>query len=246
MNLWRLERMRLWRTQRWLILVAVFGVFGILGPLTAKYLPEILAELDPNAAAALPPLTPEDGITQYIGNIAQIGLLAVAFVAAAGMAFDAKLEMAIFLRTRATVREIFSPRFVTNAAIATIAFAFGMFLAYVGTGILLEWLDVQAIVIGSVLYIVYLVFVIALLGLFSSLLKSVPAVALLTVGTMLVMGIVGLIPQIAPWLPSELVGAIDVLIRGGEFDFWRALITTLVLTAAAVAVSIKRLEQREL
>ncbi|MGI9667295.1 MAG: hypothetical protein ACR2N2_09360, partial [Acidimicrobiia bacterium] len=118
MNLWKLERIRLWRSQRWLILIAVFGVFGVLGPLTAKYLPEIIGEIDPEAALQLPPLSAEDGISQYIGNIAQIGLLAVAFVAAAGMAFDAKLEMSIFLRTRATVREIFSPRFVTNCAMA--------------------------------------------------------------------------------------------------------------------------------
>jgi len=38
MSLWRLEVLRLWRTQRWLILLAVFVSLGVLGPLTARYL----------------------------------------------------------------------------------------------------------------------------------------------------------------------------------------------------------------
>ncbi len=39
MTLWRLEWLRVWRTQRWAILLAVFGVFGFLGPLAVRYLP---------------------------------------------------------------------------------------------------------------------------------------------------------------------------------------------------------------
>ena len=246
MTLWWLERMRLWRTQRWLIVVSVYVVFGILGPLTAKFLPEILAEIDESAVSQLPEFTPEDGITQYMGNIAQLGLLAVAFVAASELAFDAKLEMAIFLRTRATVQEIFTPRFVTNAVLAIGAFVLGMACAYVGTGVLLGWVDFASVAVGSLLYALYLVLVVAVLGFFASLLRSVPAVALLTVATMIVIGVLGLVPSIAPWLPSELVGAIDALTRGGGFDFWRSTIVTLLLIALLVTVSIRRLEAREL
>ena len=110
MSLWRLEVLRLWRTQRWLILLAVFGSFGLLGPLTARYLPDVLESLGEEAAGSLPPMTTFDGVTQYVGNAAQIGLLAVIFVAAAALAFDAKPEMAVFLRTRAKVRDIVLPR----------------------------------------------------------------------------------------------------------------------------------------
>lgn len=246
MNLWNLEALRLWRTQRWLILLAVYGVFGVLGPLTARYLPDLLESIDEASASSLPPMTPADGISQYIGNAAQMGVLAVAFVGAAALAFDANTEMAIFLRTRATVRHIFAPRFVVTSIAAVVAFMFGMVIAYVGTGILLDWLDLTQVVIGTALQAVYLVFVVATIGLVSSFIKKVPGVALLSLGFLILIALLSLIPALAPWIPSELIGAIDVLIRGGEFDFWRSLAMTILLTAGMVAVSIKRLESREL
>ena len=43
MSLVRLEWLRLWRTYRLLVLVVVFAFFGLLGPLTAAYLPEIIS-----------------------------------------------------------------------------------------------------------------------------------------------------------------------------------------------------------
>ena len=246
MNLWNLEVLRLWRTQRWLILFAVYGVFGVLGPLTARYLPDLIESIDEASVSSLPAMTAEDGITQYIGNAAQIGLLAVAFVGAAALAFDANTEMAIFLRTRATVRQIFTPRFVVTSVAAVAAFFFGMAIAYIGTGILLEWLDLGPVVVGSVLQAVYLVFAVATIGLVSSFIRKVPGVALLSVGLLILIALLSLIPALAPWLPSELIGAIDVLIRGGEFDFWRSLVVTILLIGGMVTVSIQRLESREL
>lgn len=247
MTLWTLEWLRLWRTKRWIILAAVYGFFGILGPLTVRFLPDILERVGgEDFTGGLPPLTPPDGMTQYIGNAQQIGLLAVAFVAAAALAFDSKIEMAVFLRTRATVREIFTPRFVVNAAAAAAAFAFGAGIAYVGTGLLLEWLDLGAVLVGTALQCLYLVFAVAVIGFLASILRSVPGVALLAVGVLIVIALLALIPGVAPWLPSELLGALDALVRGGSFDYWRAIAITVVVTAGLVVLAINRLEEREI
>lgn len=246
MTLWNLEVLRLWRTQRWLILLAVFVSFGVLGPLTARYLPDLLASLGEDAAGSLPPMTALDGVTQYIGNAAQIGMLAVVFVAAAALAFDAKPEMAVFLRTRTSVRDIVIPRYVVSVAASVVTFAVGMVLAYVLTGILLDWLDAAAVTVGAILFGLYLAFAVAVVALVASLIRSVPGVAMLSVGVLIALALVGLVPQIAPWLPSELVGATDVLIRGGEFDFWRAVVMTVALSVALLVISIRRLAQREM
>jgi ABC-2 type transport system permease protein len=246
MTMWRLEFLRLWRTQRWLILLAVFVSFGLLGPLTARYLPALMESIGEDAVGSLPAMGPPDGITQYIGNAAQIGLLAVAFVAAAGLAFDAKLEIAVFLRTRASVRNILTPRLVLTASTAVGAFAVGMVVAYVGTGILLAWLDLPDVIVGSLLFALYLVFAVVLIGFVSSLLRSVPAIALLSVGVLIGIGLLSLVSSIAPWLPSALVGAIDTLIRGGGFDYWRAIVVTVALIAGMVILTLRRLDHREL
>jgi ABC-2 type transport system permease protein len=246
MSLWKLEVLRLWRTQRWLILLAVFVSFGVLGPLTARFLPDILEALGEEAVGSFPPMTEIDGITQYIGNAAQIGLLAVVFVAGAALAFDAKPEMAVFLRTRATVRDIVVPRWVVSTAASVAAFWVGLVFAYVLTGVLLAWLDAEAVAVGGILFGLYLAFAVAVVALVTSFIRSVLGVAMLSVGILIVLALLTLVPQIAPWLPSELVGATDVLIRGGGLEFWRALVTTVILTVVLLAVAIKRLDKREI
>jgi ABC-2 type transport system permease protein len=245
MTLWRLEWLRLWRTQRLLILLAVFGAVGVLGPLTARYLPDLLESLGEEAIGGVPPMTSTDGITQYIGNAVQMGLLAIAFVGAAALAFDAKTEIAVFFRTRASIAEIFIPRLVSVAAASVGAFAFGMAVAYIGTGVLLEWLDVGAVIVGAVLFAVYLVFAVAVIGMMASLVRKVPAVAMLSVGALILLALVGIIGPLAPWLPTQLIGATDELIRGGEFDYWRSIAMTAVVTAALVWSSLRLLGRRE-
>jgi len=228
-----------------MILLAVFGALGLLGPLTARYLPDLMESFGEEAVGAVPPMTPPDGITQYMGNAIQIGMLAVAFIGAAALVFDAKPEIAVFLRTRASIRDIFIPRFTVAAAASAATFGFGMVIAYVGTGVLLEWLDLWAVIVGSMLFMLYLVFAIALVGVVASILRSVPGVALVSVGALIILGLLSIAGALAPWLPGALVGAIDSLIRGGEFEYWRSIVVTVILIAAMVPFAIRRLEARE-
>lgn len=243
MNLWRLEWLRMTRTLRWVILAAVFGFFGILGPLTARYLPDIMDAF--GEGASVPEMSAPDGITQYLANIQQIGLLAVAFVAAAALAIDSNVELSIFFRTRATIREIVTPRLVANAALMAAAMVFGATIAYVGTGILLDWLDFGSFLVGLAMQCLYLAFVVVVVGLMGSIVRKVVTTALLSVGALIAFGLLGLIPQVAPWLPSDLLGALDQLIRGGDFEYWRAIATTVVLIAAIPVLTFTLLERRE-
>lgn len=246
MTLWRLEILRLWRTQRWLILLAVFGVFGALGPLTARYLSELVEAFGgQEAIGQIPPMTSADGITQYVSSAQQMGLLAVAFIAASALALDAHREISVFFRTRAPLRDIIVPRFVVSAAAAVGAFTVGAAVAFVGTGILLEWLDPWSMAIGVALQSLYLVFVVAVVAWVSSVVRSVSATALISLGALIVFGLLTLVSPLAPWLPSNLVGALDILIRGGEFEFWRAIVVTAALIVILTRWAVIRLEHRE-
>lgn len=246
MTLWKLEWLRIWRTQRWAIVLAVFGVFGLLGPLMVRYLSEIVEAIGgEEAIGQIPDMVPADAITQYVGNAQQIGLLVVAFVAAAAIAFDAHREIAVFFRTRAPVRDIVVPRLVVSAVVAIAGFVVGAVIAYVTTGLLLVWLDASSMVVGVALQSLYWVFAVVVVAVVSTFVRSVPATALISVGLLIVIGLLSLISPVAPWLPSALLGALDVLVRGGEFDFWRTIIVTLVLIAILIPWSIARLDRRE-
>jgi len=246
MNLWRLELLRLYRTHRVWILLGIFAFFGALGPLTARYLPEIVDRLGAGAEVAIPEATPELAMAQYSGNAVQIGLLAIAFVAAVSLAFDAKLEMAVFLRTRASIRSILTPRYVVNIGVAAASLFVGSVVAFVGSAILISTPNIGGTIIGSLLLALYLGFAVAVAGFFASIVRSVPGTALLTLGFLIVIGLVGLIPVITPWLPSELVGAFDSQVAGGDFVYWRSIGSTIVLSAAAIVASVVLMERREI
>jgi ABC-2 type transport system permease protein len=244
MTLWRLELLRLVRSYRWIILAAVFGFFGILGPLTARFLPDIVERFD-DSGLGMPEMGPPDGITQYVGSAQQFGLIAIAFVAAAALAIDSNTELSVFFRTRVSMRDLFTPRFVVNSIAGALAFAFGAAIAYVGTGVLLAWLDFGSFAIGVALQCVYLVFAVAVVALAASIVRKTISTAVLAIGVLILLGILTVVPPIAPWLPSDLAGALDGLIRGGDFEYWRALAVTVVLIVVLPIIAINRLGHRE-
>lgn len=246
MSLWRLEWIRLTRTGRIFILLAVFFAFGIIGPLSVRYLPELLeAAGSEEAITSLPPVTPEFAMSSYLGNALQIGLLAIAFVGAAALAIDAKPEISVFFRSRASIRNVITPRFIVVSAASVLAFATGVVTAAVTSGILIDWPEAGPTILGSALVALYLVFVVALITVMGSLVRKVPATALLTVGTLIVLSIIGLVEPISPWLPSYLVGGFDAILNGGDFVYWRAIAATTAVIFGFVAIAVVRLENRE-
>jgi len=244
-TLWRLELVRLFRTHRIWILFGVFALFGALGPLTARFLPEIVEAVGGGVEIAVPPPSPELAMAGYLGNALQIGILAIAFVAAAALAFDSRPEMAVYLRTRASIPQILAPRYVVNMLASVVSFIIGTTIAYVGSAILIGAPLLGGTVTATLLLSVYLVFVVALTGFAASLVRSIPGTALITVGALIVIGIIGLIPQVDAWLPSSLVGSFDALIAGGGFDYWGPLAVTIILSMGSIAASIALMERRE-
>lgn len=247
MTLWRLEFVRLTRTGRILILIAVFLAMGLLGPLTIYYLPEILEASggDSTAFGELAPVTIESAMAAFLGNAIQFGLLAVAFVAAAALAIDAKPEIAVFFRSRASIPQILLPRYFFNAAGSVIGFIVGVVTAVVTTGLLIGWPDAFDTIVATVLVAVYLLFVVGLIALFGSLVRKVPATALLTIGAVILLAIIGNWDPIQEYQPGHLVAGFDRTIAGGDFTYWPAIVVTLLVTAGCLWIAKIRLEARE-
>lgn len=253
MSVVRLEWLRLWRTYRLLILLVVFGFFGLLGPLTAAYLPEIVSLATQSeglgAAVDIPEPVPVDGIVQYVGNISQLGLIVVTAIAAQALAIDSTPGLAAFYRTRQPhPRSWVLPRWAATTLAAGAAWTLGLLAAVYETVLLIGPLPLGATVLGWALWVVYLGFVVALVALSAALVRSKVAVIALCVGLLVAIALVGVVPQIGDWLPSHLVGAPAALVAhdaaGG--DFVAATGVTLVATAAALLGAVRMLRRREL
>lgn len=248
MNLWTLERLRLVRTNRLLVLVGAYLFFGITGPLTARFMDRILERVGGDVTITFPDPTPADGITQFTSNAGQLGILAVVIVAAAALALDADRERAIFLRTRVRdTWELLVPRVAAVTAGAVLALVLGTAAAVALTVGLLGSLDAGAVLLGTALGALYLGFVVCLTAAVASVTTGVLGTVLTTVALLIALPLLTLVPGIAAWIPSELLGAIDALVRGAPAgDVLPAAATTVVGGAGLLVLARTRLERREL
>ncbi len=245
-----LEWLRLWRTGRLIVLLVVFALFGLLGPLTAAYLPEILgaATQAEGVVVELPEPVPADGLVQYVGNVSQLGLLAVVVVAAMALAVDAKPGLATFYRTRQPVAwRLVLPRWVASTLAVVAAWTLGLLAAWYETVLLIGDVAPQAIAIGWLLWALYLAFAVAVVALAAGLARSTIAVSAMSLAFLLGLALVGLIPPIAEWLPSRLVGAPASLAAESTSagDYTSAALVTAVATAGALVGAAWLLARRE-
>ncbi len=252
MSLWRLEWMRLTRTKRWIALVGVYLFFGLLGPLTARYLGEILdlagGDLE-GATIVLPPPVPADGMAQYVGNALQIGTLVAVVVAAGALAFDAIPEMGIFLRTRVSdMRAILVPRFTVTIAAVVGSFVLGGLAAWYETWALIGGLDAGDVLAGLLLGSLFLVFVVALVAAIAGRASSVLGTVMVSILILLMMPIVGFVDTIGRWLPSRLGGALAAIPAGTESfaDYLPATAVTIVATVGLLMLAVRFAASREL
>lgn len=249
MNLWRLEWLRILRTKRWIALFGVYVFFGFIGPLTARYLNDLLArsaELQGGAQIDLPPPTPADGIAQFISNASQLGILVVAIVAAG--AFVMKPEVAVFFRSRvqSTVR-LLVPRYVMAVAVSSVAFIVGAAAAWYETVVLLGDLPVDAMLIGIGFEILALAFVVAVVAAVSSRAKTMLATVLISLVALVLLPLIGLIRGVNDWLPTRLIAAMNDLLREATAgDFTKAVVVTVVATVGLLWLAVWGHQTREI
>lgn len=247
MSPWRVEWLRLVRTHRWWIVVGLFVFFGVTGPLTARFLPDLLTRFAGEVQVTMPDPTPAAGMAQFGSNAGQLGLLAVLVVAAGALTFDATPPWSAFLRTRVThLGTIVVPRVVVPWALGAAALVTGTVVAVGLTTTLIGAPDAVDVAVGTVLGVVYLAFAVAVVALAASLARTAVSTVLLSVGLLLAAPLLQLVPTVGDWMPSRLLGATDALLAGTPVsELMPAVAVAAVTIPVLVTVAVVRLSRRE-
>jgi ABC-2 type transport system permease protein len=248
MSLWRLEVLRMVRTYRWIIVVAVYLLFGVLGPVSARYLNEIVGNFAGDITIVMPDPRPVDGILQFVSNTTQLGLLAVVIVAASALAVDARTEVAAFLRTRVEHGAVLLwPRYVVATAIAVLALLAGTAVAWALTAVILGGLPAGAMVAGTAMGALYLAFAVAVVAAAGAIARGVLPTVFAALAVLILLPIAGVLPVLEPWLPSHLVTAVVALLEGEQAsDHLRAVGVTIVVIPLLLALAARQLQHRDL
>ncbi len=250
MTLWKLEVLRLTRTKRWIALLGTFVAFGLVGPVTARYIQEILSGVGGDlegATITLPDPVAQDGLAQYISNAAQVGVLVAVVIAAGALAFDAVPEMGVFLRTRVTnTWRILIPRLVVSFVAIAVAFTAGTLAAWYETWALIGPLPAGPVLLATAYSIVFLAFMVAVVAAVAQWVRTVLATVMWSLVILIVMPLFGISGAIAQWLPSTLLGALghlDGVEAGGEYP--QIVVVTVAQTVALVWLAKRGADRRE-
>ena len=249
MTLTRLEVLRMIRTHRWMALFGIYLFFGLIGPLTARYMNDLIEHFGTGDMTIIAPdPEPVDGIIQFIGNASQLGLLAVVLIAAAALSVDSRPEIAAFLRTKVTrAGALVIPRFAIAASTAVAALIAGTAVAWAMTATLLGGLPTAAMIVGTLLGAIYLVFAVALVAAISGFIRSIPGIALGSLAVLVLMPVLALAPAVGTWLPSHLFAAVAALVEGeAATEFIPAAVVSVIATAGLMLLAMRRYDLREL
>ena len=247
MNPWRLEWLRLTRTPRAIALAGVYLFFGLLGPVTAKYLQDIVNRVQSGVQVIVATPTPKDGIANYISQAGQTGLVIVVVIAASAFTLDARRGLSTVRRTRASsMWQLIAPRFAVTAAAAVAAYTLGTLAAWYETALLLGQPPAGAMLAGLLCGSVYLVFAVSVAAAAASVARGMLAAVGVTVAVLLGLPLLGLAGPLHPWLPSTLLTApVALLTHANLGDYLPALATAAAGSVLLLALATSRLAHRE-
>lgn len=246
-----------WRTSKILIMAATFFVLGVSGPLTTKFLPEILKSSSESSGISLGSITinftTADFAASFFSQMAQLPILILILLAMGAVASERERGTQVFVLTKPVSRTQFIlTKFFSYAAILTgvvLVAALGgayytLILSTSGN------FSVGGYIMLSLTMWSDMVFMLALIILCSSLVKTAVAAGGLSFLLYIAIAIgLGLTPSnVSKYLPQSFAGEARNIMSGktAAGDLTIAIFVGFVLAATIVAITCIIAENREM
>jgi ABC-2 type transport system permease protein len=248
----RKELLESWRTRRIPVVVGLFLFVGILSPLTARYLPEILKAALGDQATSIPIPTPTvaDAVVQLQKNVGQFGALTAIILAMGLVANEKDRGTAGFILTKPASRAAFlTAKLTALGGVLALGTGLAVAVAWVYTAILFEPLAPGGWLGLAVLSWSFLIAWAAITFLASTVFRSAAAAAGIGIGALLLLSLVAAIPPVGRWLPSGLDGPALALATGNPVepgDLATALAGTIVIVVGCVVFAWLSFRRQEL
>lgn len=250
-TLLRKELREQWRTHRILVVAAVLSLFGLLGPLSVKYLPLIMARM-PGVPEGLAEVMPEPDVAmavdEYVQNLAGFGVILAILIPMAAVVGEKNSGTAAMILSKPVSRAVFlGSKFITYGLI----FFAGILLAGLGgyyyLGILFEWLKPEGFLALNGLLMIYLMMFVAITLFASTVSRSQFAAAGISFSLLIFISLLGTIPSLSPYFPTSLIDwGCALALRLDAEPAWTALAVTVAVTALAWLAAWLILQRQEL
>jgi ABC-2 type transport system permease protein len=237
------------RTLRLPVVVILFALLGLLSPLMARYVREMITAL---GAESLSSVVPEpvvgDAVIQFTKNLGQFGVLAAVLVSMGSVASEKDRGTAAFLLTKPVSRAAFlGGKVIGLGALLAVATLVAGVLCWVYTAILFEPLPMGGFVASVALVWLSLAVFAAITFLASVVARSALVAGGIGIAALLVTAILSALPVIGPYLPTSLWGLADQLAVGSLSDpLLGPVLANVAAIVGLVAVSWAAFARQEL
>jgi ABC-2 type transport system permease protein len=249
----RKELLEAWRTRRLPVLAVLFLVVGIISPLTARYLNEILAAaLGDQLPVVLPEPTAAMAIEQVQKNLGQLGALAAIALAMGSVASELDRGTAALVLAQPATRPAFLlAKLVGIAVVLGVCTMLAMGVAWAYTAVLFEALPVGGFLAFAVLSWLALFAWGALTFLASTVTGSTMAAAGLGFVGLIGVSLIAVVPALDRLLPTGLAAPAAMLATGqaASIDVGAlatSVVGTILLVAACAGIAVAAFRRREL
>lgn len=206
------------RTNRLLVVVAIFAILGIISPLTAKYTPTLLKSLGASGNGVtiiLPTPTVKDAITQFIKNVAGTGVFVAILLPMGLVAREKERGSAAFALTKPLSRPAFlTAKLLTLGLTLSVGVAIGALATYWYTALLFTPIAVGGFMAASLLVLLSLLVYASFTFLGSTLLSAQLPAAGVGLAAWIVVSILGAFPGVKQYTPDGLLDPASQLALG--------------------------------
>ena len=239
------------RTYRLIIMAAVFALFGILSPFTAKILPELLNGTDMGGGliVTLPEATALDSWAQFFKNIGQMGMLTLIIVFCGIIANELTRGTLTSILAKGVKRHtVIFAKFTVACAVWTLSYLLSFAIDYAYTVYFWGNDPVEHALLTFASPWVYGLFLLSLLILGGVLFKTLYGSLLSTGGVVLILSLLSIKPEFQKYNPISLASGTLGLLDGQKspHDFTGALIICATLIVVCLAASVLTFDKKEL
>lgn len=230
------------RTNRVLVVAAIFALLGIISPLTAKFTPELLKSLGATGdgvTIVLPTPTVKDAIAQFIKNVAGTGILVAVLLPMGLVAREKERGTAAFVLTKPLTRAAFlSAKLVALGLTLALGVVIGALATYWYTALFFSPIDLGGFLVATLLVLLSLLVYASFTFLGSTLTNGQLPAAGIGLAGWIVVSILGAFPAIEQYTPAGLLDpASQVALGTAPQHLWVSVAASVGLLVVVVVVA---------
>ncbi len=241
------------RTKRLLVVVAVFAIMGLLSPMLARFMPELLGGIQgiEQFTELIPEPSMTDAMTQYIKNITQFGFVLAILLGMGAVAGEKERGTAAMIMSKPMSRWAFvTSKYAAQAMVYLLSFAVAAAGGYLYTYVLFGPVDLGDFLLINLLLLVWLQTFVAVALLGSTLGSTTAAAAGVGFGGSVLLLLAGSLPNVGALAPGGLVTWATQLGTGAAGDQVAAnggaLVMSCVIALMCLIAAVAVFEEQEL